>query len=478
MRRSRWKWLASGITICFVGTFGVMTYRPIAVVQAASAPKFSQPECPEYGEWTTWFDSLRKSSDPGAITHTGLLLLPGRTTNVPEFHDCQRFIIESDGNRAYHSLTAIFARDSLGEVTAQFDSVPDGKGVRTKADSERVRRYGRPIAIGEIMSLDESYPQLGLKRGFSCLYLYGKIGTESGLEAQMVPAGGDDKRCGGPLQGSGIFNLPSGMTLQVRRNGYPKRAIPPVARWDWDTTNHQQFIGIACGSAWCQIGSPGFSAPAAYSLTATSPTTNILAVKGWYDEQRLSLPTGAITPPVSGVIGTLIPEPDLGKYQGTPEASAFTGNWVKVAKVAMSDASAEYKNSLNMERVAVARTHNQVSLCYGDKRTCLRDGLVSSKTCKDPPPTHATDPRGVTPQGGGRAELADDDPRRVRWWAKIESASEPRVKFYCVVRRGHEDIPNLHVPGVVRWRWAIDDETMWVRCLEGCCEVEAGHSDS
>jgi hypothetical protein len=30
---------------------------------------------------------------------------------------------------------------------------------------------------------------------------------------------------------------------------------------------------------------------------------------------------------------------------------------------------------------------------------------------------------------------------------------------------------NYRIPAVVRWRWKPNDETMWVACPAGCCEV-------
>ena len=40
--------------------------------------------------------------------------------------------------------------------------------------------------------------------------------------------------------------------------------------------------------------------------------------------------------------------------------------------------------------------------------------------------------------------------------------------YRCVHRRIHS---GEEIPGAVRWRWKEDDETMWVRCPQGCCTV-------
>jgi hypothetical protein len=32
--------------------------------------------------------------------------------------------------------------------------------------------------------------------------------------------------------------------------------------------------------------------------------------------------------------------------------------------------------------------------------------------------------------------------------------------------------PGFPIPGTLRWRWLADDETIWVRCDDGCCQVQ------
>ena len=42
-------------------------------------------------------------------------------------------------------------------------------------------------------------------------------------------------------------------------------------------------------------------------------------------------------------------------------------------------------------------------------------------------------------------------------------------KYFCVAKREH---PAMVIPGIVRWRWKVKDETIWVSCQRGCCEVD------
>ena len=494
MRRERSKWRVIRVLIPIVFVLGAANQRASA---QGPPPDQARPECPQNGEWTTWFNDESQRKSPVAISHKGPLALAGLTTDVPEFHDCQSFISENGASRKYLGLTAIFARENLADATAQFDSIPSPKNARgatggskdvrsrevgsrevssgdisskevssRRVSSNQLGGLGRAVVVGEIMSLaPDGYPQLFIRAGFNCLYLY-PAATASGFEARIVPVGHDDTRCLNELDASSDV----GYRLAVARNVYPPGTVPPVARWDWDKARHQELIGIACGSAWCTIAKPGFVPNAAYSTTAATPSAAVLAVKGWYDEQRLAHPKrGSPAPDVGSVIGTIVPEPDLGKHQGTPDHSDFTGRWVLVAKASLNDPSAVYRKKLNLDKSAPGSDQsNRVSLCFGTLESCPGVTLAVAKSCKGE--DYTSTPGGVMPS----VKPQSKDPTAGRWWSRVESAQGFDTQYYCVVRRGHENVPNLHIPGIVRWRWAIDDETMWIRCLEGCCEVEAG----
>jgi hypothetical protein len=114
----------------------------------------------------------------------------------------------------------------------------------------------------------------------------------------------------------------------------------------------------------------------------------------------------------------------------------FVDGWKPVAYLLMDgNPGGKYKSKLNLERGI-----NKVFYCHGTFASC-------GETTTEPP-----------------CEVGADH----TWWAKIESAVTHEVKYYCVTRRTH---PGLEIPGVVRWRWSEDDETLWVRCPEGCCAV-------
>jgi hypothetical protein len=59
----------------------------------------------------------------------------------------------------------------------------------------------------------------------------------------------------------------------------------------------------------------------------------------------------------------------------------------------------------------------------------------------------------------------DDD----EWWAKFEGL--PNSGRDPIYRRVARCPYNFQVAGTARWRWLPDDPGIWVRCIEGCCEV-------
>jgi len=452
MRRVEFQWWnLCCLTLAAIVTFGIGGCKKTSVVGSPVGIGLL-PECPKGGDWSGVFTAQRLDIGNPA---TGELAIAGRRTNVPEFNDCQRFInYTGTGEQPeYLPLFAIFSRDTLGILAARFDSVPDT--LVTHADSAAVGPggAGRPLAVGVIYAMDNGYPHLGIEHDFNCLFLYGKIGTANGLEAKVIPVGVHETQCGSI---SDPTTMP-GTVLEVRRKRFETSDVPDVARWDWDSTAQRQHMGIGCGSAWCDIGAPSFHPARPHMSSVTSATTRMLAVKGWYDEQQLAVPPTVTTPLSVGLFsGTLVPMPDLGAFSGPTGLIHFT-TWQPVAVAAMQSGSSVYFDKLNLATSTIPHMIDTVYLCQGRWTDCAGSS--------------AHHPKCETNTG---------------WWAKIVSNPLPAMvggllqstHYFCVTRRGHESIPNFHIPGVVRWRWALNDETMWVRCLEGCCEVEAGSKDS
>lgn len=403
-------------------------------------PLRTMPECPEVWDDIPLFDSRDTTYEvPG-----GQLRLPGPTTNIPEFHDCQRFLLPdtttaAPGDFRYDSLYAIFASSRIANI---LDSA------RSLAQAQNPEHA---VAAALVYTFGPGYRALGIGPNFSCLYLY-DTPTDS-IGAIMVRVGLEEAQCAGAINP----NVVQGTHLLVkvvRDTGFSPTDYPNTARWDWDPEGARQFIGLDCGDAWCEVGDSSFRPLPAYPLAATPSTADaVVGVKGWFDEQYLAEMTPELRPGL--VKATIIPSPTL-----RDEQFAF-GAWTPVAYVALDGPSAYYKTKFNFNPVGVTTdltTLNRAEICYGTRRGC---GV---------PTPSAAEP--LTRYCGwlDRLSWLPWWPQRM-WWTKIVTAggSGP-VMYRCVTRRTHPS-GDMGSPGTVRWRFLGDDETSWIDCREGCCET-------
>jgi hypothetical protein len=368
-------------------------------------------------------------SDSGHQTPHAFPQIPlsGEISGIPEYHDCQRFIRE-DGD-TYGSLYAIYAAFHL-------ESLPCGLGRCGYGASGAV---GIPAAT--ILSYGGRYAPLSIQNGFNCLYLW----DPPDWKAVIIPQGANPdcrvKRVVEPLP-SEAHVLPVHVVQPGGSPPFRDREYPPVARWDWDSSTNHQFIGIRCGLAWCEIGGtsrmypptvPGFDAVPGISAS-TAMSNAVTRVKGWFDAERLAVmlanPTGAglkVRP--SRITGFIVPNPVLGDLQ----ASHFARKWVHVAWALVD---ADYKSTVHF-----SKGRNKISLCNGALEECELQ----------------------------RNRLECRDTTNVSWWAMVED-SAGSVYYRCVTFRGYPS--GIDVPGTVRWRWQADDQTNWIKCPSGCCELK------
>lgn len=436
-------------------------------------------ECPH--NWKPYLDSAEV---PGQLT------VPGRITNVPEFHDCQRFVATATDGFTYLPLFAIFAAEDLA---SRWDSVLAHPSFRSGAlriekpidsvsgDLARTAkllpanslpgvgpapRHARSARSGwalvEVLS-EGMYAPLGIGPGFNCAYFYM---TGRALRARMVHfQGRHEPRCDLPVDPDTL----AGYALEVRRTKHPghrsSEDYPATARWDWDSVHRIQYFGVKCGDAWCEVGYYGFVPSTLPSLPTTADAAatywqRVRHIKGWFDQQRLApaLVANPVAPDAGW--GTVFADPLL----VTRTVADFTGNWVPVARARLDPSLAAYESKLNLTP-AGADHENLVYLCKGEWKTCSARARLVPDLAPGPIPEVA--PNCPTADDVAPADIG-------AWWAGTVSA-KGTVGFACTIRRDHSSVLaalGLKPTGTVRWRWRDQDETIWTSCDAGCCEVQ------
>lgn len=415
------------------------------------------PECPH-----DWVKSRKVEGIPQQVRSWPTLA-------VPEFNDCQRFILVRGGARRYtNGLFAIFAHPQLDSLEERLETVASCPLGCPEAQRASVLTSAEPAAF---IYADRSYPELSIAAGSNCLFLYR---NGSRWRARMVPIfSNDSNTCTvGVDPSDGV-----GYELLVRDATAPglmlKDDYPPVARWDWDFNAKEHYIGIKCGAAWCEVGNlDGFEQSKAHPEAAEFPLNRFsrrsVEIKGWYDEQYLAVyEMNELVP--SNILGTFFPDKDLGSddidQDGVDDEDDFR-TWNRVARVAIEAPASPteldlralqvYDDKFGFVRTELGEQLNEIWLC---------DASLTEGGCPEVPAVVPAACLNAPGQVDGR-----------RWWARIRSANDPPDvfrKYVCIIGRRAED-QTLYIPGTVRWRWALQDEGGWIRCEQGCCEMPGG----
>jgi hypothetical protein len=266
------------------------------------------------------------------------------------------------------------------------------------------------FAAAEVYTRRGEYPGLGIKPGFNCLYL----SKANGWKAFMVSVGlNDDTVCKPRMS---LAQRLGATSLRVTRHVYGNmkpNEYPGVTRWDMDQAGHY-YITMRCGAGWCDVG---LEEPARASRALTlgdgisEPERRVRTIKGWYDQQVLAIPSGENVRP-QAIVGTVIPVP------GLADLPFDATTYLQVATIEIGDIP-QYKSKLGLKR--------------GTNLLFMR----------------------------GEGD---------NWDAYVQ-APDGEKKYLKAHRHGHEG-QGFNIPGTVRWRWLSKDETIWVRCLEGCCQVQ------
>ncbi len=355
--------------------------------------------------------------------------------DVPEFHDCQRFIVEDSKRLVYDSLFAIYASQRLDSLEPRLGPVlvPSAPpSVVTLAPQVRT-------ALAAVVHAEGAYPRLGIKPGTNCLYVwreYTGAAPAAALWSARMISGVSDANC----PDLALSDLPDGTNLRVDRRQIEDFAspsdYPPVARWDWDAGNRAQYIGVTCGAAWCEVfnGTLNSSPPLPVSSTDSREVRRVRLIKGWYDQQLLATEgsPGKLVP--SKVMGTIVPDVRLGRFT-------------------LADFEAREMHVADIGLVSEIGPADPVLAKYQAK-------FNFAATTVDRPVTMGL--------------RKPSQPVKGLWEAGIISSSAgPRV-IRAVMRRPVDPAftaKKYRVPGVARWRWMRTDEGSWIRCDEGCCEM-------
>jgi hypothetical protein len=453
MRPQRWdgrgRWTARALVV--VASTVACTGTNPAVTTLPEMPAVRRIEVRGPGECPGERDTLR---DTGFVFSFLTNHVP--FSNIPEFHDCQRFIVrDSTTQFVYDSLFAIFASFRLNQLAPGVDTSKDTATVTVGQPDTSF--LAKTIPVATIFSDHRQYNALGIKPGFNCLFLYQVPFIPGRWGAMMFPLTSPDSECisAHPPRERTILKVYSSSVRGLTESDYPA-----VARWDWDSVHSEQYIDIKCGAAWCQVGRVGFDTSASYSgpplpftstnADATRRIKRVTAVRGWYDEQFLALyQDGHLRP--SRIRGILVPDPDI---DGAPSARYDR----RRARVGFAVLIGGDYGKWNYRRPV-----NEIVMCRGTAGECKVDlnqpavgpSLMSPSSC----PTSATNLWAiVTPSQGGFP------PGGV-------------AKALCIrVTDHHVEIAKMtssqvlvSLPGTGRWRWLAKDEGSWFGCITSSC---------
>lgn len=251
--------------------------------------------------------------------------------------------------------------------------------------------------------------------------------TNHGFYCVVVKKGADDS-----WQAS-VTRVPSGFTcpaptfgvVKVRREVEEAGASYPKAVRIVDGAGRLPFIGVPCGGAWCEIGMNlgAYQRPGHY-VGRGSVSEN---AKGWHDEQQVAYGggTGSLR---RGARASIIPEAGI----AAPPTDAYvTPHPQGTGVIGMKVATIWFQGD------PVDKYEESWGLRGGRTSVWLRRIDVSGR-----PTLQAQFTRSQYP--------------------------DPVGTWFLVA---HADHRNIEIPSTARWLWNPEDETIWLACEQGCCEV-------
>jgi hypothetical protein len=204
----------------------------------------------------------------------------------------------------FHDEQRLMVRTASG-----FVSGPKAK-IEVLADLEEgwTANQARGVALIHIIQDGNLPPPPPFPRyGYWCLLLREVSGVEDGGHGWQWTAWRNDSEA--RARTVCRANSAGGATWQrvQHAHGPAGSSVAPVARWDWDNAAGRPYIGVRCGSRWCEISDSGITP------SDSTPFGGRHYLKGWGDEQFLHLASGPNQATVP-VLATIVPEPGF-KWQ-------------------------------------------------------------------------------------------------------------------------------------------------------------------
>ncbi|MEO5511092.1 MAG: hypothetical protein ABIV28_06540 [Longimicrobiales bacterium] len=330
---------------------------------------------------TELFTKFAKDTAIATIRNAALVSSEYLLTN--EVHDCQRLITGT----------------TLGPLVA----------ILVDTARSRTGSFGNGV-VADILNYDEApYAYLSIKPALSCLWI--QKGTEEDGSDWVAAVRQPVVTGGCPSETFNGAPDPATVLIVKRMKQIGGGVYPTTGRWMWDSIGHNQFIGIRCGDAWCEMGPKGYK--------SHTVITNERSVPGWYDQQMMTyLPQGSTTLTLSNLFGTIRPASGIGSSNPTSSSGAHVAN----LEFDGTDAAA----------LAAFRT----KFGFSGNRGPLNFRIAS------PVPGDTATRRFRMGNSGA--------------WKKL-------------VYNPHTQHAGKRI---VRWAWSETDEMAWFPCDVGCCRTE------
>ncbi len=531
---TRWVFKSSAVIALLVVAGACKPDRWSESHVAGTGPSADRPECPQ--KWDSI--PLRESSRAGIyVVPTSGLAVPGPNTNIPEFHDCQRFI-DSRGSE-FEALYAIFAAsrlDSIGDALRVDSSLWTSSNTSVATVSPTGVVTAVSLGAATISSL---LPGDTLPAGLVSLVVTPQLVPDAPNEILVGPVSAPPQLL--QLGHSVPLALSAGATtksiiavaqIYTYGAGYAPLGIGRAFSclylyFDTSRALSARMVPADAGSVAppCRDAvNPNAVAGKVLTVVRTKPaqvSSDYPAVARWdYDRRNRQYHIGIACGDAWCEVGAPGKDPftptRTAAYDpsGTPEENRVlrVKGWHDQQNLAMDGSAAGSVVPSGILATVVPhpglgsvlettyRSATWVLSGYvGMDTTNAIPGAVKAYKKKfnfDPVPVRLplSSMNTLSFCYGKRDECEIPDPppgitgcddstlgiffARV-WWVKIQAAADRKVMYRCTTRRG--DTGMSGVTGVTaptaRWRWVAVDETVWEYCMSHyCCEVGANSS--